>query len=1014
MGDFLNTGAPSLSIGAIAINPNNPQEIYAGTGEANGSEDAILGAGIYHSSDGGQTWGLEASTDLSSIGIYNIAINSVTPVPDVLAATTSGLWKLNNDHLTWSRVSIPTPHGVPITVPVTDVVYVPNISPTVAYAGVQVAFTKDSSGAVVSSPIIRSTDGGLSWSPVDLSAAGLASNPQLVINRVGLGVSQGGTAVYAALVDTTNQANLLNGNIYLSLDSGGTWQAAPVPDGLLGVPDMKGDSSGHQWDYNLTVAVDPTNASKVLVGGVDLWYSPDSGGRWTNLTNVYSGGTVHGDNHALAFVPSSSTLYDGNDGGVWLGSPCQLPCDYTFADLNGGGLNLTQFYGGSVGAGSTPTLAGGTQDNGTSLYPPEPVTTGAATWTQRYAGDGGDVAVDFTNNSIIYAESPFGSMAQSTDGGSNWTVVGGGATSQPPLPHGGTHGLNACDVTTNPPGGTCDNTNFVMPFVMSPSNHNELLAGTDRVYRSTDGATSWSVVGGPFDTTTVNCPQGLTICNVPISAVAVAPSNDNDLYVGLNDGSVLTYIQGGWSGTSLVPLNTGWVTGVAADPTNPQVAYATVNGYSGHHVFKTINGGLNWTDVGASLPNVPFMSVAVNPEIPSQVLAGSDAGIYISPDGGTTWSRFGSGMPDVAVDQIFTNPTGTDLFVATHGRGMWTIPLVSGTVYFPDNVGAGAVDAHTGTPKWYHDWTTYGCPSTCFDQMVLVNAVLYATGDVTPGAVTAIRDGDGSVLWKYVDSISGTVSASAVANGIVYFGDAVNHLLAVNANTGALVWNKRLSTTKNVVAETPTVANGIVYVGSSDKHLYAVNASTGAITWSYAFGSQISGPPAIANGIVFVGSTDHYLYALNASTGALVWRYATLGQIYSSPAVANGIVYVGSTDDYLYALNATTGALVWNYHATGGAPAVPTIAQGTVYFTAGVVLYALDAATGFYSWSYEDHPSQPGNWSFAVAAANGVVYGGTQYGTYALNGATGAVIGVYDACTSNCLAGGTGSPVVGP
>ena len=133
----------------------------------------------------------------------------------------------------------------------------------------------------------------------------------------------------------------------------------------------------------------------------------------------------------------------------------------------------------------------------------------------------------------------------------------------------------------------------------------------------------------------------------------------------------------------------------------------------------------------------------------------------------------------------------------------------------------------------------------------------------------------------------------------------------------------------------PAVVNGVVYVGSDDNNVYALNATTGAKLWNYTTGGAVDSSPAVANGIVYVGSDDHNVYALNATTGAKLWNYTTGGvrvsppppsptasstwgamtttstpstpppgrscgttrpeaPCYSSPAVANGIVYVGS------------------------------------------------------------------------------------------------------------------------
>ena len=95
----------------------------------------------------------------------------------------------------------------------------------------------------------------------------------------------------------------------------------------------------------------------------------------------------------------------------------------------------------------------------------------------------------------------------------------------------------------------------------------------------------------------------------------------------------------------------------------------------------------------------------------------------------------------------------------------------------------------------------------------------------------------------------------------------------------------------------------LVYVGSADYNVYALNANTGAKVWNYATDGIIISSPTIANGIVYIGSRDHNVYALDAATGKEVWSYTTGNLVDSSPTIANGIVYIGSRDHNVYALD---------------------------------------------------------------------------------------------------------------
>jgi len=238
-------------------------------------------------------------------------------------------------------------------------------------------------------------------------------------------------------------------------------------------------------------------------------------------------------------------------------------------------------------------------------------------------------------------------------------------------------------------------------------------------------------------------------------------------------------------------------------------------------------------------------------------------------------------------------------------------------------------------------------------------------------------------VWNYTTGGQGVVySSPAVVNGVVYVGSDDANLYALNATTGAKVWNY---TTGGIVFSSPAVANGTVYVGSWDGHLYALDAATGAFKWSYGTGIIDRSSPAVANGVVYIGSNDATggsFYALDANTGAKVWNYTTgNGWMQTSPAVVNGVVYVGG-----YALDANTGAKVWNSD-TGSREASPAVANGVVY----IGTYALNATNGKVLWQ---SPLGSGG-AGAPAVANGVVYVCDDVNLYALDATTGAKVWNY-------------------
>ena len=624
---------PTLSVGAIAIDPNNPSIIYVGTGEANSNGDAYWGVGVLKSTDGGATWTNYGLNDFGGLGIGKIAVDPANSQIVLLSAVTDanpgpssgpantasemGIWRSTNGGSSWTHVL----KGASPSTPGTDVVFDP-AKPSIAFAGL--------GGKSSASGVYKSTNSGQNWTRI---SSGIPTGTG--IKRVSLGISSNGTHVYAVL--TNASGDLLKSSIYVSTNTGTNWTAKNVSS----VPGMVNDNGVHQWGYDSYVAVAPgdSTGNTAEVGGVDIWQTTNGGTSWTNLTNAYASGPVHPDQHALAFFSkTSSSFYIGNDGGVWSGNTSG-----SFTNLNAGGLNITQFYGGSIGeVGLNAQLYGGAQDNGEDQYPGASL-SGPTQWNQRFPGDGGYTVVDYTNNAIVYEEYIHGAIHKSSDGGNSWFSA--------------TTGINSSDPV-----------NFIMPFIMSSSNNNELLAGTDRIYRTTDGAANWNAISGSLDSGT------------PISAIAVAPGNDNYIYAGDNAGHVYVTTNGGgiWSGGAIPGSTGGMVRGIAVDLSNPSIVYVSFAKFAtsaGHHIFKSTDAGSTWTDISSTLPNIPFSSILV---VKSQVVAGSDVGVFSSSDGGSTWSQLGSGLPNVAIDQVFTNHTGTKLFLATHGRGIWTLPLASG------------------------------------------------------------------------------------------------------------------------------------------------------------------------------------------------------------------------------------------------------------------------------------------------------------------------------------------------
>jgi outer membrane protein assembly factor BamB len=176
--------------------------------------------------------------------------------------------------------------------------------------------------------------------------------------------------------------------------------------------------------------------------------------------------------------------------------------------------------------------------------------------------------------------------------------------------------------------------------------------------------------------------------------------------------------------------------------------------------------------------------------------------------------------------------------------------------------------------------------------------------------------------------------------------------------------------TDGAIWSSPAVADGTLYVGSYDEHLYAMSADDGEVLWRYEVGDRLDGSPAVVDGTVYVGAFDRNIYALDAETGAERWVYGTEGIVRSSPTVVDGVVYIGAhcrtteCSNYydvawpergaVYAIDARTGDVRWRYEADDGVVSTPTVDGGTVFVGGSDNhLYALDAETGRERWRFD-------------------------------------------------------------
>ena len=642
--------ALSLAVNAVAIAPSQPNTIFVGTGEAGFSADSYFGVGIYRIDNANSAspviTGPIGSSLFTGRSVSKIVVHP-TDANIIFASSSSGIGGISgsaNNILMARGVFRSTdalsgsPSFTKLTIsglagqdrPFIDLIMDPG-NPDLLLC------TEGDSFSLGEGGVYRSTN-ALAVTPTFVrtfaAGAGISlSRTELALHRSAVGV----VTVYAA-------SGFNGGTVHRSIDGGATWTQR-----------IDNNFCGGQCFYNIAIAVDPTNADRVYLGGTGTTTTfaiSTNGG--TSFTNSQSG--LHTDSHVITVAPSlPSTVYFGSDGGIYKSTNSGA----SWTSLNNSTFKATQFMSLAVHPIDPNFTIGGTQDNGTIFYRP------AATWTRADFGDGGYSLIDqgatdnvnvdmyhtYFNNSTLQGYATVSTTASATEG--NWNFRGCDGIAGNGIPCGGA-------------------VLFYAPIEQGPGTPNTIYFGANILYRSANKGLNHTAVS-----------QNLTN---PISAIGISPQNDNVRIVGLNTGGIFGTTTGS---TTLTNLDAGgaipnsFIARAVIDPNNVNTAYATLSAFGVVNIWKTTNlnnASPSWTAAATGIPQVPVNAFVVEPGNSSHLYAGTDIGVYASTDGGASWLPFGTGLPVVAVFDMAIQPVSRVLRIATHGRGLWENPIGSAGV----------------------------------------------------------------------------------------------------------------------------------------------------------------------------------------------------------------------------------------------------------------------------------------------------------------------------------------------
>lgn len=728
-------GASSLAIGALALAPSSPTTLYVGTGEANASSDSYAGVGLYRIDNAATSPALigpinssmtfsngSSNFTTTAFGFRTISKILVHPTDPatIFVSTSSGI--AGNPNVFPSQ-NIP-PLGLLGVYRSTNAT---SSAATIAFTKLAVttanSFDVPNTGnrRISDMVMIPGNPNGIVCWVNGLAAAGdggiYKTNNALAVTPVftqkftttvdntrgNLTIIKQGTdtVLYAATAETAagTSCTTNSGAVRKSRDGGITWSTK-----LSG----GGGFCGGQCFYDIAIDVAPNDSTKLLLGGSAgggscsdiVKKSQDAG-----ATFIASQNGLHADSHVIAFAPSNSSIvYTGNDGGIFKSTDGGA----TWTSLNVSGFKATQFQSIALHPVDPNFTIGGTQDNGTNMLKPD------GTFNRIDFGDGGYTLIDQnavdntnvtmyhtyynqTNNQIAYARNDFGTSAAQ----GAWNVYGCNSGIQ--------NGIDCSDATL-----------FYAPMALGPGNPNTVYLGTSRLYRSSDkGFTNATVSQSPI------------VSGAQISSIAVSKQNDNVRIVGLTNGNVWATSSGSSTLTNVTPSAITVPVGrVAIDPTNPDIAYVTYDGYglaANQHVWKTSNLSTThtWTAMGTGIPDVPVNAFAIDPSNSLNIYAGTDIGVYQSTNGGTSWTAFNTGLPIVPVFDMAIHPVTRILKIATHGRGFFSTPL--------------GITPITWVGATSNDWGTASNWSPNTVPLITSDVIIPATGLNMPVQITATK-----------------------------------------------------------------------------------------------------------------------------------------------------------------------------------------------------------------------------------------------------------------------------------
>ncbi len=637
------------SIGAIAVSTSDNNVLYAGGGEKTVRGNVSFGYGVWRSEDAGKTWsakGLIKSRHISRLRIdpKNSNIIYAAVMGNLFSDSPErGVYKSKDGGDTWKKVLFANEKSGAV-----DLIIDPNNS-RILYATTwtirRTPYSLSSGGD--GSALWKSTDSGETWTNISENK-GL---PKGVWGISGVTVSPQKSDRIWALIENKN------GGLYRSDDAGKTWEKLNEDRALR----------QRAWYYTRIYA-DTEDEDIVYVVNVNYHKSKDGG------KTFKSARAPHGDHHDLWIDPQNANrMIIGDDGGAQV-------------SYDGGGTWSTyhnqptaQFYRVTTDNHFPYRIYVAQQDNST-LRIPHRTSNSSITesdWESTAGGESAHIAVDPTDNDIVYGGSYDGFLTRKNHKTDQTRAI----NVWPDNPMG--HGAEGMKYRFQ----------WNFPIFFSKHNPKALYTASNHLHRTTDEGQTWEIISPDL---TRNDPEKLKSSGGPITqdntsveyyctifAAQESPLKEGLIWVGSDDGLVHLTKDGGDNWTNITPKGMPkWlmINCIEPDPHNEAGCYLAGTLYKDGdfqpYLYKTENYGASWKKITTGIQAEHFTRVIrADPKEKGFLYAGTESGMYISKDDGRSWSTFQLNLPIVPITDLTIK--NDNLIVATQGRSIWMIDDLS-------------------------------------------------------------------------------------------------------------------------------------------------------------------------------------------------------------------------------------------------------------------------------------------------------------------------------------------------